>query len=101
MTGVAEGAPPRASESEPFRISIPVPDSLAIEFDLALIDSATNDIIRVFHARAIVVIERHRRWHIADMAESPSLEKLVLLETRTSVIYRNRPISTEGKEKEE
>jgi hypothetical protein len=60
----------RSFESAYFHISLPVPDTLQIEFELELIDSGTREVIDTWKITTSAVIDRHRRWHIVDMSQS-------------------------------
>jgi hypothetical protein len=56
--------------SEAFRLPVPVPEALGITFEVRVVESATGRELhrKTFTARA--VLERHRRWGIADAIES-------------------------------
>jgi hypothetical protein len=60
----------RSFRSDYFHLTKPVPDTLSVEFDLNLIDSASEAVITVWHISSSAVADRHRRWDIVDMLES-------------------------------
>jgi hypothetical protein len=56
--------------SKPFRLPIPVPDTLLITFDMRVLETATEKMLyrQAFRVRAVV--EKHYRWWIPDTVES-------------------------------
>jgi hypothetical protein len=60
----------RSFESAYFHISLPVPDTLRIEFELDLLDTGSGMIINTWKISTRAVINRHRRWSIVDMSQS-------------------------------
>jgi hypothetical protein len=56
--------------SEAFQLPAPPPDSLQINFEVRVLNASDGLALhrKTFHAQA--VIERHRRWEIADAIES-------------------------------
>lgn len=57
-------------ESVFFHIHTPVPDTLWIDYELVLKDPGAHVPRQLWRLRSPAVIEKHRRWHIVDMAES-------------------------------
>jgi hypothetical protein len=60
----------RTFQSELFFLAVPVPDTLLIDFELELLDSATHQIQKLLKVRTTAIADRHRRWDIVDMANS-------------------------------
>ena len=56
--------------SDFFPLALPVPDTLVIEGILVETDSETRAVRARRPFRVEAVIDKHRRWHIADMIES-------------------------------
>jgi hypothetical protein len=53
-----------------FHLSKPVPDVLIVEYELRIIDAATERILERWRMRSRAPIDRHRRWVIVDGIES-------------------------------
>ena len=56
--------------SEYFPLSKPVPDILAVEYELLILDAATGEPVSRWRFRSEAVIDRHRRWVVVDGIES-------------------------------
>ena len=60
----------RMFSSDVFFIPTSIPDTLFIEFELEVWGATSDSLLFVCPFRAAAVASKHRRWHIADMAES-------------------------------
>lgn len=67
---VRSGHSERTFSSEPFYIAASIPDTLFVEFELKIHSALGDGLEYTVPVRAAAPALRHRRWHIADMAES-------------------------------
>lgn len=56
--------------SEYFHLDKPVPDILAVEFELLILDRTTREPLSSWKVRSEAVVDRHRRWVFIDGIES-------------------------------
>jgi hypothetical protein len=57
-------------DSTAFHLSVPVPDMLEFNFRVDVMLFGERKAIRSIWVHAIARADRHRRWHLADLAES-------------------------------